>query len=388
MLFEIRPEHLDTGLRGIPVGYCVTSTVDPMKGLYYAGYPIADLAFSDPVEVIYLLYTGKKGSKEEVDRFSKELKKREGLQKTTLQAIQALPRLGHPMERLGAALFIASMAEGSKGYREDALCLIANIPQLIASVINSAAGWGETPEPEKNLGYIENFCHMLRVPGGVSQELIEAIRLFEVLHMDHGGGNLSTFVGTAVASGLESLWGSIAAATAALAGPRHGAANQESLHFLEEIHKEIGEASEEKLEAYLRHRLQKGGVIHGFGHAVLRVEDPRATVFYQYAEKKAAHHPLVRLGLLLRKVGPKVLKENPKISDPYPNTDAMSGALLTALGFPYPEFYTLLFALSRSVGIAIQIVYERCEARSGKGLPIVRPKYFYQSRKESSKLSS
>jgi citrate synthase len=81
----------------------------------------------------------------------------------------------------------------------------------------------------------------------------------------------------------------------------------------------------------------------------------------------------------LREVGPKVLKENPKISDPYPNVDAMSGTILTAAGFPYPEYYTVLFGLSRSVGIAIQIVYERLEARGGKGTPIIRPKYIFKA---------
>jgi citrate synthase len=82
---------------------------------------------------------------------------------------------------------------------------------------------------------------------------------------------------------------------------------------------------------------------------------------------------------LLRQVGSKVLKENPKISDPYPNVDAISGIMLMAAGFPYPEYYTVLFGLARVVGISRQIVYERQEARDGKGTPIVRPKYFFKS---------
>jgi len=78
-----------------------------------------------------------------------------------------------------------------------------------------------------------------------------------------------------------------------------------------------------------------------------------------------------------------VLSENPKISNPYPNVDAISGSLLTAAGFPHADYYTVLFGLSRVVGIAVQIVYERCEAREGKGTPIVRPKYFYCQREKS-----
>ena len=91
-------------------------------------------------------------------------------------------------------------------------------------------------------------------------------------------------------------------------------------------------------------------------------------------------NPLVKMACLLRTVAPKILAENPKISDPFANVDAISGVLLTAAGFPYPEYFTVLFGLARVVGIAIQIVYERCEARGGKGLPIVRPKYIYQPR--------
>ena len=86
----------------------------------------------------------------------------------------------------------------------------------------------------------------------------------------------------------------------------------------------------------------------------------------------------MKIAMHLRTEGPKVLKENPKISNPYPNVDAMSGTILTAAGFPYPEYYTVLFGLSRSVGIAIQTVYERLEARGGKGTPIVRPRYLYK----------
>jgi len=84
------------------------------------------------------------------------------------------------------------------------------------------------------------------------------------------------------------------------------------------------------------------------------------------------------MAMLLREAGPKVLKENPKVSNPYPNVDAISGALLTAAGFSFPEYYTVMFGMSRIVGIAIQIVYERCEAREGKGVAIYRPKYFYK----------
>ena len=127
------------------------------------------------------------------------------------------------------------------------------------------------------------------------------------------------------------------------------------------------------MEKLVRDKLASGQLVFGFGHAVLRVEDARATVCYDYCQKHFPTHPLVKIALLLRTEGTKVLKENPKISDPYPNIDAITGSMLTAAGFPYPDYYTVLFGLSRSVGIAIQIVYERLEARDGKGTRLSAP---------------
>lgn len=381
VLFEITKDNLETGLRGYPIGYCTTSTVDPEKGLYYSGMPVSSLVNWEPEAAIYLLYYGKKGTSEEIEKFKKELQRRAAISPETIKHIYLLPRQGHPMKLFCAALLIAGMIEGKNDYREDCLNLIAKIPAITAAVINYHAGWGATPSPEPSLGHTANFVQMLNVPKKNSEELTAILKLFDILHYDHGGGNLSTFVGKAVASGLEDMYGSISAAMAALAGPRHGKANQDCLEFVNKILNEIGEnASSKQVEELIRKKLENKELVYGFGHAVLRVEDPRATVFYEIANKKYGSHPLVKIASLLRSEGPKVLKENPKISNPYPNVDAISGVLLTAAGFPYPQYYTILFGLARVVGIAIQIVYERCEAREGKGTPIVRPKYLFKQR--------
>ncbi len=381
VLFEITKDALETGLRGVPVGYCVTSFVDPYKGLTYVGRPIAELANREPIELIYLLYYGEMGKKEQVAHFQKELNQRAHCKAETIQAIEALPHTGHPMDLFAAVLLIAGMYEGSGNYREDCLNIIAKLPQLAAALINHHAQWGSTPSSKPEMGYIENFVHMLNIPLPKTFELIQAMRLFNVIHYDHCGGNLSTFVGKAVASGLEHMYGSLAAAMTALAGPRHGRANQDCLAFVQNVLDEVGEnAKPADVEKLIRERLAKDQLLFGFGHAVLRVEDARATLCYNYCQKHFPNHPLVKIALLLRTEGSKVLKENPKISDPYPNIDAITGTMLTAAGFPYSDYYPILFGLSRCVGIAIQIVYERLEARGGKGTPIVRPLYLYRSR--------
>lgn len=381
VLFEVKKENLETGLRGYPVGYCTTSTVDPVKGLFYAGQPVTELISGKPEEVIYLLYYGKKGTAEQLEQFTQELRKRAKVSPDVIRHITLLPRQGHPMKLFCAALLICGMIEGKNDYREDCLNLIAKAPEIAATVINFHADWGKIKPSRPELGYMENFTQMLNMPNGNVEELTKAFKLFNILHYDHGGGNLSTFVGKAVASGLEDMYGSMSAAMAALAGPRHGKANQDCLEFVNSVLEQLGEqATPQQMEDLIRKRLQNNELIFGFGHAVLRVEDPRAQIFYEKANRKYANHPLVKIANLLREIGPKVLKENPKISNPYPNVDAISGVLLTVAGFPYPEYYTILFGLARIVGISIQIVYERCEAREGKGTPIVRPKYIYKQR--------
>lgn len=381
VLFEVTKDSLETGLRGVPVGYCVTSYVDPEKGLFYAGIPIEELAMKPPVELIYLLYFGKLGKKTEIEIFTSDLKKRAALKKQTVEAIEALPKEGHSIDHFAAAILIAGMFETKGDWKEDCLDVIAKMPQIAALVINASLGWGKTKEPDPSLEYIEGFVQMLNIPEKKTKNLLEVMRLFYALHLDHAGGNLSAFVGKAVASGLEHMYGSLAASVCALAGPRHGRANQDSLEFIEGIFKKLGESPNPgQIEALIRKKRENQEVIYGFGHAVLRVEDPRASIFYEYAQKHFPDHPLVRIALFLRTEGSKVLKEDPKIASPYPNIDAISGSLLSAAGFAYPECYTVLFGLARACGIAIQILYERTEARGGKGTPIVRPKYLYKPR--------
>jgi citrate synthase len=378
VLFEITKDKLETGLRGFPVGFCTTSMVDPQKGLFYMGRPISELATWRPEEVIYLLMQGKVGSPAEVKAYFNRLNAHASLKKETIDAILKLPKKGHPMKLFSAALLVVGMLETEDDYRAACEQLIVKIPHVAALIINHHAGWAAGALPRPDLGYIENFTAMLNVPAKNQAVLEEAFKLFNVLHYDHGGGNLSTFVGKAVASGLEDMYGSMASAMCALAGPRHGKANQDCLVFIQEVLEEVGEnATPAQVEKLIRDRLATKKLIFGFGHAVLRVEDPRATVMYDHLKKQFSSHPLVKIALLLRTEGAKVLAENSKITAPYPNVDAISGTMLVAAGFNYPAYFTVLFGLSRAVGIARQIVYERLEARGGKGTPIVRPKYIY-----------
>ncbi len=379
VLFEVTKEHLETGMRGYPVGYCTTSSVDPQKGLFYAGAPVSEMADWDPIRIIYLLYHGHDANEQQLQQFREEINRRSDLSDSVINHIYHLPREGHPMQLFCASLLITGMLEGTGDYQEDCLNIVAKIPRIAAAVINHHAGWGKLKPSRPELGYMENFTQMLNVPNADQKRLIEVFRLFNVLHYDHGGGNLSTFIGKGVCSGLENMYGALSASMCALAGPRHGKANQDCLAFVQKVLDDLGEnATGVQVENLIRNRLDNDQLIFGFGHAVLRVEDPRATILYQVGKEKYSEHPLVKIATLLRDEGTKVLSENTKISNPFPNVDAISGTILSAAGFPYPEYYTVLFGTSRCVGIARQIVYERCEARGGKGTPIIRPKYYYK----------
>lgn len=369
-LFEIFESHLDSGLRGYPVGTCMTSAVSAEKGVSYGGYPIVELARLPSESVIHLLFRKRLPDEGELAAFREELSGRAELPGGVLDCMRHLPKQGHPMEWLIAGINLLGMTSKTGDWEQDALNLVARISSLVAAVFRLREGWGDPIAPDPELGYGENFAHMLGAPEA-HERLGELLGVFHVLHLDHGGGNLSTFTGKAIASGHADVYASMGGAMAALYGPLHGRANQECLRFVQSV----GTTDEKEIEAFARKTLDSGGKIFGFGHAVLRAEDPRAKVQYAFGAKHFGENPLVQTALALRKVVPGILKERPKISNPYPNVDAVSGSLLHAAGLRQSDYYTLLFGWSRVAGIAAQIIDERTRLRNGKGVPIYRPRF-------------
>ena len=369
--FTITNAHLDTGLRGYPVGTCETSYVDPQEGVSYVGYPIADLAFMPAEDIIYLLFNKSLPTEQEKAAFTADIAVRSPVPEAALDAIRALPMSGHPMDLFAAAIQILGMVGKTDDFYDDALNLVARIPATLAAIFRLREGWGELIPSEPARGYVNNFVHMLGMPGGDEEALTRLLSVYYVLHADHGGGNLSTFTGRAVASGLADMYRSMASAMNGLAGPRHGMANQDCFFMVRELDTTDVEVAAEAL----RERLTSGGLIYGFGHAVLRQEDPRATVQLGVGEALCPDDHWFNVVKTVREAGITVLKENPKVSNPYPNVDLVSGSLIHALGFTDPDYYTTLFGWSRIAGIGAQIVDERTRARNGRGVAIYRPRY-------------
>ena len=372
-LFTITEAHLDSGMRGIPVGTCRTSFVDPIKGVHYVGYPVEDLVNLEEEDVIYLLMNKRLPTEDESKAFRDELVRRgENIPTGALRVLESLtPGSGHPMDWLSIGIMAMGTAETTGDTRADAMNLIARMPELMARIFRLRNGKKERLRPRKpELGLVENFVHMMGYEGERAERVTRVLRFFFILHMDHGGGNLSTFSGKAVASGWASIYSSLASAMNALSGPLHGRANQACLEFIQRI----GTADHDEIEAFVRAELDNRRPIYGFGHGVLRAEDPRARLLIELGEEVCPEDENFLTVKALREVIPPILGEIPKISNPHANVDLASGSLLHSVGFRLPEYYTTFFGWARVAGICAQIIDER-NARDGRGTPIYRPKY-------------
>jgi citrate synthase len=189
--------------------------------------------------------------------------------------------------------------------------LIARMPELMARIFRLRNGKQERLRPRKpELGLVENFVHMMGYEGERAERVARVLRFFFILHMDHGGGNLFTFSGKAVASGWASIYSSLASAMNALSGPLHGRANQACLEFVQRI----GTADHDEIEAFVREELDNRRPIYGFGHGVLRAEDPRARLLIELGEEVCPEDANFLIVKALREVIPPILGEIPEIT--------------------------------------------------------------------------
>ena len=372
VLLEVTSDHLNTGLRGVPVGTCRTSFVTPTEGVHYCGYPIAELAAFAPEDIIYLLFNKELPTPEQSKQIRSELAARATIPGDVESVLKTLPRDGHPMDWLSVGIHTLGMLETTNDWRADAMNLIARMPRLMGLIFRIRDGRAdEIPADDPQASLVDRFVNALDLKGVDKEKMTRVISTYLVLHMDHGGGNLSTFSGKAIASGHATLYSSMAGAMNALSGPLHGRANQSCLEFV----LRVGTSDPAEVERFVRAELDAKRPVFGFGHAVLRTEDPRATVQFALGEEICPEDENFKIITALREVAPRVLGENPKISNPNANVDIASGALLHHIGLTDPTYYTTFFGWARVAGIGAQIVDERSVMRDGKGTPIYRPKY-------------
>lgn len=383
VLSSVAVEQVFGGMRGVPALVCDTSSVSADEGLRIRNIPILELTDITPEETFWLLVTGKRATAEELEALRAAFAKYYAIPQYVVDTLRAMPADAHPMAMLGAA--ILSMEKESE-YRaaydrgaakdtlwnyaiNDAVRLIASMPGIAAAIYRIRFGKGDIIAPlQGDNDLSNNFAHMLGVSNDPAWK--ELVRLYLVLHSDHEGGNVSAMTSYVVSSALSDAYYSVSAAMCGLAGPLHGLANQECLRFIIDVREQFGGVpTDEQLKEYAWNRLNNGQVIPGYGHAVLRVTDPRFTAFYEFAEKHNIMDDNVRIVQKIFNLIPDVLREHGKAKNPWPNVDAASGSLLYAYGMKEFDFYTVMFGVSRAIGLCAQMVVNRMMA-----MPIVRPK--------------
>ena len=197
------------------------------------------------------------------------------------------------------------------------------------------------------------------------------MRLYMTIHADHEGGNVSAHTTHLVGSALSDAYLSYAAGMNGLAGPLHGLANQEVIKWILEMQKSLGTEtpSGDQIAAYVQKTLTDGKVVPGYGHAVLRKTDPRFTAQQEFAKKHMPDDKMVNTVWKIFETVPPILQSLGKIKNPWPNVDAHSGALLLHYGLKENEYYTVLFGVSRSLGVLAALCWSRALS-----FPLERPK--------------
>jgi citrate synthase len=371
------------GMRGVTGLVCDTSSVSADTGLIIRGKPLLDIIEILPEEVLYLLLTGDLPNSAALKELQSNLQEHALVPDYIWTILKSMPKDSHPMAMFNTAVlamekesvFRSHYDEGInkndfwKPTLEDGIRLIAKLPALGAGVYRMRFEKGDLISPDQSLDWGANYAHMLGLDNS-DNNLKKLMRLYLMLHCDHEGGNASAFTSLTIGSTLSDLYYAVSGGLNALAGPLHGLANQECLKFVLEIRDEFGGAPPKKeLEELCWNRLQNGRVIPGYGHAVLRCPDPRFTAFINFGKEHIKNDDVFSIVENLFEVVPKVLQKHGKAKNPWPNVDAASGALLYHYGLKEFSYYTVLFSISRSMGIISQIVLNRA-----LGIPIMRPK--------------
>jgi len=380
---EVSLKQIFGGMRGVRALVCDTSRVKADEGLFIRGTAIMSLTDRLPEEVFWLLLTGAIPDERELESMRKELRQRAEVPEYVWHVMQAMPPDSHPMCMFNTGILVMEREsifhrhydEGIskehywEGTLEDALTIIARVPTLAAGIYRLRFGKGHRIPSNPELDWTADLTQMLGVPDP-DGNFAKLMRLYMVLHCDHESGNVSANAAATVNSALSDLYYALSAGFNGLAGPLHGLANQECLKWVLQVRDAFGGVpTDRQLEEYAWNTLNAGQVIPGYGHPVLRVTDPRFDAFLEFGKRYCAEDEVYRIVAKVYEVVPNVLRQVNKIKDPWPNVDAASGALLYKYGLTEFPFYTVMFAVSRALGICAQAVIAR-----GMGYPIVRPK--------------
>lgn len=389
---EVTLSQVYQGMRGITGLVTETSLLDAQEGIRFRGYSIPALQTklpkapggSEPLPegLFYLMLIGELPTEEEANHVTNILQRRSHVPSHVFEAIDALPITTHPMTMFVIGVmalqtesyFQKRYSEGinKKDYWlpvfDDSIVLLSRLPRIAAYIYRRKYKNGDHIQPNGLLDWAGNFAHML---GYEDESFKELMRLYMTIHADHEGGNVSAHTTHLVGSALSDPYLAYAAGMNGLAGPLHGLANQEVIKWIFEMQEAIGtdNPTAEQIIDYVQKTLASGKVVPGYGHAVLRKTDPRFTAQMEFGKKHLADDKLVNTVWKIYETVPPILESLGKVKNPWPNVDAHSGALLVHYGIVEYEFYTVLFAVSRALGVLASLTWDRA-----LGFPLERPK--------------
>jgi citrate synthase len=361
---ECRP-ILNTGLRGFKVASSRISDVDGDIGkIVYRGFLIQDLAEKASFEeVVHLLLYEKLPNKKELKAFEKQLSAERHLPAEFIDALKTRPKDALPMDILQAGVaMLAHHDPDVKGLSNEAaarmgLKLIAKFPTIMAAwdrIRNNK----EPVDPKPELSHAANFLYMLtgEVP---DEEVARFLDVCLVLHAEHTF-NASTFAAREVASTRAHMYAAVAAGVGSLSGELHGGANVRVMEMLLKIG-----------------QLDAGKVIFGLGHAVYKVDDPRAHILAPMSQKmgeRSGQPQWFEISEELEKRGKAIFKERKGI-DIFTNVDFFSASLYYTMGIPL-DFFTPIFAIARISGWVAHVIEEQYAGAAAKPV-LYRPESEY-----------
>ncbi len=365
--------------------------------LFYRGYNVKDLVegFASEErfgfeEVAYLLLFDKLPDRDELEEFSRLLSGYRSLPTSFVRDIIMKAPSNDMMNTLARSVLTLysydDRADDTSlpNVLRQCLQLIALFPMLSIYGYQAYSHYhnGESlyiHQPKAELSNAENILHILRPDSKYTPLEAKILDIALILHMEHGGGNNSSFTTHVVTSSLTDTYSVIAAAIGSLKGPRHGGANIKVVQMFDEMKQKVSDwNSESQVADYLTKLLHKdafdhAGLIYGVGHAVYSKSDPRAVIFKSFVEKLSEEkglHDEFALYSLVEQLAPKIIsKERPIYKGVNVNVDFYSGFVYHMLNLPM-ELYTPIFAIARIVGWSAHRMEEL--ANNGK---IIRPAY-------------
>ncbi|MCR5743514.1 MAG: citrate/2-methylcitrate synthase [Lachnospiraceae bacterium] len=365
--------------------------------LYYRGYNIRDLVdgfIKDDrfgfEETAYLLMFGKLPNREELGSFTKLLSESRTLPTNfTRDVIMKAPGKDIMTLLSKCVLTLSSYDDDTDNLElsnvlRQCLNLISTFPMMAVYGYHAYNHYecGDSfyiHYPDPKLSTAENFLRMLRPDRQYTRTEARVLDMALVLHMEHGGGNNSTFTTHVVTSSGTDTYSAIAAALGSLKGPKHGGANIKVVQMMDDLRANVKDLTdEEEVNDYLRKLLHKEafdkkGLIYGMGHAVYSISDPRALIFKQFVEKLAVEKGRMddfRLYSMIENNAPKIIAAERHIyKGVSANVDFYSGFVYSMLDIPL-ELYTPMFAIARIVGWSAHRLEELINVDK-----IIRPAY-------------